>query len=1511
MGSSKSIHGIYLLGQLAKGQTTDKHSRYFPLPNICFARADDNTAVKIGYDAEGQQTQTPAKASLLFSDQLGKITAFTAPESRQITQDLPLQGNPALATNFESGSPRLLFFPPYLAPLHLLSESGKDGKWLSALYNDLVTQAEPSPKQNYFIPREIRDVQASQIVPSDKIGNTHYAKSIATIESSLKQLGSIRAVILPQQFTIVVHFSSAAFVGANVTLSNFPAELRIEGDHQESTNLSTITTVKSSTFTDLDGSDQDVYTATFWVMSDSVFALKEASQYCRFDIDLTTLEDSSAAEEWRERQLQQYSFCERVLHLPIQTPLGRSALVNGDPVSVEEALFNQAPHLYPDLLERLKQSPTDLPEKLASEPANSITDHLWHSVQINKAYIETGAQAMQHKLSWQTVAKVAAASVGEDDSELRNIAGATAASLAVMKKASEFEVTAAIGQGAIDIINTFGSLGNGLFDNLKNRVGVASIPPSWRALMQNMQMLEKIESAYTVADAVIKGYSLVEAYKKHSKAGERLDKVVMAYLATVQQPGKKVMTDFTQKSELSKVQKEALDELKKILPLRVGDEVIANAQVQRGQHLFELRSTTFSFDRSDSKNELVKNSLYKLGETLSKLDSPIPITINGYTCSRGSIEYNLGLSERRANFVKECILEGIGDKKEVWENCIKAIGYGELNPNFSNDSEENRGLNRRVDMILHFEAILDYPMSRGAITTVEKARQMSIADEMNLDKATLEAIEFALETALDVASRTPWGAATNFIYTVLKEGVTIVSNLYDLCTENADTLKLRDKLEQIQYQNFISQEQLLSFGSDELIDKMKASYYKRAHALNGLSRLVLEHNYQKMSGDKMSVNYDDIEGYIEKFLLNDQWQLNENGFGMIHLDEYYMGSNYASSGMSIAKASMSYAQLGSSVLYHRVDDWISDAPDDTPKPFMQYCPIHYRATNDISRLVEMFQTPFDTGQLEALYEGAKQSISVKTARLGAEKQWLQMSEFLDLYDSLSPYDEVRILVVLDDKAINTIPAEKRYLLHRVAIESQQRSYDDNPDLIINKNSEYIRNIGPQLKKMTLTPSEKALVEANSEAELWGAIIEPSFAFGINRIKGTRPWSSNQLLLVNDLFESDNREIRSGYWGFNYKYCTGIKGIKDSFKSVAYDKWGPWDKENFALTLSPSRLYQFGNSSDPKHADYILADKNFVLQEKPDSEVVMFPKVFDDPQVEFYINQKGLSGDSSDYRGYYKGKINDFNWEQIFCCLAVVKTPHCDDSLFTNAGFAPGKVVGVDFKLSDDTTFFGRDLNLKKTELFRIGTIVKKDGEWQFEAFTLQSGGKSQLPNLPSRLEKLRKVYLEMKPESLAKQLITNFLGMGSETDIYAQAVIPKYVNATGEEVVGLKPFKKIESFIDNFYYNVGLKLKLIGPAGSGLNAESEDSLELKLHSFDRESIPKTWYECSSDVTKAVEQIMLVEKDNYHAKNVIAKKYEKKYSDIYPAIRWFAAEEKGQSLISDEQLDIINDWIESR
>lgn len=70
------------------------------------------------------------------------------------------------------------------------------------------------------------------------------------------------------------------------------------------------------------------------------------------------------------------------------------------------------------------------------------------------------------------------------------------------------------------------------------------------------------------------------------------------------------------------------------------------------------------------------------------------IVIEGHTDDIGSDEYNLKLSQRRANTVRDylVIIEGInGDR-------ITAIGYGESRPKFGNDSAEHRAANRRVEI---------------------------------------------------------------------------------------------------------------------------------------------------------------------------------------------------------------------------------------------------------------------------------------------------------------------------------------------------------------------------------------------------------------------------------------------------------------------------------------------------------------------------------------------------------------------------------------------------------------------------------------------------------------------------------------------------------------------------------------------------------------------------------------------------------------------------------------------
>jgi outer membrane protein OmpA-like peptidoglycan-associated protein len=67
----------------------------------------------------------------------------------------------------------------------------------------------------------------------------------------------------------------------------------------------------------------------------------------------------------------------------------------------------------------------------------------------------------------------------------------------------------------------------------------------------------------------------------------------------------------------------------------------------------------------------------------------------GHTDSRGSDEYNQGLSERRANSVAQYLLS-----RGVVEARIDSVGFGESNPIADNGTAEGRSLNRRVELSL-------------------------------------------------------------------------------------------------------------------------------------------------------------------------------------------------------------------------------------------------------------------------------------------------------------------------------------------------------------------------------------------------------------------------------------------------------------------------------------------------------------------------------------------------------------------------------------------------------------------------------------------------------------------------------------------------------------------------------------------------------------------------------------------------------------------------------------------
>ena len=100
----------------------------------------------------------------------------------------------------------------------------------------------------------------------------------------------------------------------------------------------------------------------------------------------------------------------------------------------------------------------------------------------------------------------------------------------------------------------------------------------------------------------------------------------------------------------------------------------------------------FDFDKSNIKPE-ADVALKELVQQMAGAAEIVGITATGHTDSIGSAEYNMGLSQRRADSVKAA-LGGLG----VNPGLITTVAKGESDPIASNDTSEGRAENRRVEI---------------------------------------------------------------------------------------------------------------------------------------------------------------------------------------------------------------------------------------------------------------------------------------------------------------------------------------------------------------------------------------------------------------------------------------------------------------------------------------------------------------------------------------------------------------------------------------------------------------------------------------------------------------------------------------------------------------------------------------------------------------------------------------------------------------------------------------------
>ncbi|MGR2738579.1 OmpA family protein [Billgrantia sp. Q4P2] len=116
---------------------------------------------------------------------------------------------------------------------------------------------------------------------------------------------------------------------------------------------------------------------------------------------------------------------------------------------------------------------------------------------------------------------------------------------------------------------------------------------------------------------------------------------------------------------------------------RRGDDIVLNMP----------SSVTFGFDSSELTVQ-ARNALNDVANVLTQY-TDTRVNIAGHTDSTGSVSYNQRLSERRAESVGNYLAQS-----GVARNRLNMVGYGPSQPVATNNTEEGRSQNRRVEITL-------------------------------------------------------------------------------------------------------------------------------------------------------------------------------------------------------------------------------------------------------------------------------------------------------------------------------------------------------------------------------------------------------------------------------------------------------------------------------------------------------------------------------------------------------------------------------------------------------------------------------------------------------------------------------------------------------------------------------------------------------------------------------------------------------------------------------------------
>jgi outer membrane protein OmpA-like peptidoglycan-associated protein len=147
-----------------------------------------------------------------------------------------------------------------------------------------------------------------------------------------------------------------------------------------------------------------------------------------------------------------------------------------------------------------------------------------------------------------------------------------------------------------------------------------------------------------------------------------------------------VWAAFTGKYDLTIVEKKAM-----------AQDIVANADVLSNDLKTTGHSAVYGIYFDTGKSEIKPESERAIGEIakLLKSDAGLKVHVVGHTDNVGGMEANMKLSRDRADAVVQALVRNHG----IVASHLNAYGDGPYAPVASNDTEEGRAKNRRVELV--------------------------------------------------------------------------------------------------------------------------------------------------------------------------------------------------------------------------------------------------------------------------------------------------------------------------------------------------------------------------------------------------------------------------------------------------------------------------------------------------------------------------------------------------------------------------------------------------------------------------------------------------------------------------------------------------------------------------------------------------------------------------------------------------------------------------------------------